>query len=58
MNTAGLSPVAENRWEDGDWLVMAAQKGVEGSVTKLGKQDCDDPAEVMAFFKDWGEAFP
>jgi 2-polyprenyl-3-methyl-5-hydroxy-6-metoxy-1,4-benzoquinol methylase len=52
MSKAGLKTVAENRWQDGDWLVMAGQKRDDGLFYH------DDPAKVMAFFEGWAKAFP
>lgn len=51
---SGLYPVKENRWIDGDWLVMVAQ---EITDKPLAIED-DDPAEVMKFFERWQREWP
>jgi len=52
---AGLHPDQCNRFNDSDWLVMAADLGPNAADHPPSR---DDPDEVLQFFNNWGRLFP
>lgn len=50
----GLTVEYANHWHDSDWMILIARKSEATSRAWTADQaDCDDPDDVLQFFKDW-----